>query len=164
MVPLFVDWRSICGEIFSGQKICILCSFTVFALLCLKKWGKGLCREDTHRLQRTFKDPRNHGRISWITFVGFPDYPQWRMHFKYEFWQVWLSWDGISTLNLQSRPTSQDLPTIKGAQMHSHRRANLNIIPSDPAKNPIQIGNVLINFQTNINNAVWDRCGIVMIF
>ena len=46
--------------------------------------GGGWCSEDTHRLQRTFKDPRNHSRISRITFVGFQDYPQ--MHFPFHKW------------------------------------------------------------------------------
>ena len=130
----------------------------MFALLCLKNWGgREGCSKDTQRLQRTFKDPRNHSRISRISFVGFPDYPQ-GMHFPFH---KLLSVEILATLVAPLLICSCD-PLLKISQQLKElsctppidKRANLNIIPSTPGRelSSFQVGYIpLICFDWNFN-------------
>ena len=111
----------------------------MFASLCLKNWGgREGGSKDTQRLQRTFKDPRNHSRISQISFVGFPDYPQ-GMHFPFH---KLLSVEILATLVAPLLIWCCD-PLLKISQQLKElsctppidKRANLNIIPSTPRRN-----------------------------
>ena len=141
MVPLFC-WLNIYlwWNILRAKKLHFV-QLYCFCIIVFEEVGKGLVQRRYTQIATDIQgSPKSRpyflNNLCWISWLSAVADAFSISGFVWILASLVESWDGISTLNLQSRPTSQDLPTIKGAQMHSHRRANLNIIPSDPAKNP----------------------------